>query len=63
MNIYMQGFARLLWSMADEGSLNRVGLAGLSKLSQNQVPVRALTLVVTICAVSIGLAHLGIVPK
>ncbi len=58
MNIYIQGFARLLWSMADEGYLNRIGLQPLGKLNQHQVPVRALWCVVIIAAFSALGAHL-----
>lgn len=52
INIYVQGFARLLWSLADEGKLP-VALAGRNR---HGVPGRALTLVVLICAACAVLA-------
>lgn len=48
MNVYIQGFARLIWSLADEGKLPRP-LAGRNA---NGVPARALLLVVLSCALS-----------
>ena len=53
MNIYIQGFARLLWSMADEGSLNRIGLGSLGILNSRRIPARALWFVTVICAASV----------
>jgi amino acid efflux transporter len=46
INIYLQGFARLLWSMADEGMLPKP----LAQLSARKVPANALYLVVGSCA-------------
>ncbi len=48
INIYIQGFARLIWSMADEGQLP----AYFAQLSANKVPRRALTFIVLACVVS-----------
>lgn len=53
MNIYIQGFARLIWSMAEEGSLKRIGLGSLGVLNARKVPSRALWLVSATCAVSV----------
>ncbi|WP_027855712.1 L-methionine/branched-chain amino acid transporter [Marinobacterium litorale] len=47
INIYLQGFGRLLWSLADEGKLP----ASLAVLNRHGVPARAFNLVVLICAV------------
>ena len=55
MNIYLQGFARLLWSQADEGVLP----ARLASLNGNGVPARALLVVLMVCALCSGLAHAG----
>ncbi|MEI7343258.1 L-methionine/branched-chain amino acid transporter [Pectobacterium brasiliense] len=44
VNIYTQGFARLVWSQASKGS-------ALAKLSPGQAPVNALSVVVTCCLV------------
>ncbi|MDH1265144.1 L-methionine/branched-chain amino acid transporter [Pseudomonas sp. GD03944] len=46
MNIYVQGFARLIWSLADEGKLP----ATLAQRNHHGVPARALWLVVLSCA-------------
>ncbi|MVW75099.1 L-methionine/branched-chain amino acid transporter [Pseudomonas xionganensis] len=54
MNVYMQGFARLIWSLADEGKLP----APLAQRNQHGVPVRALLLVILACALCTGLAQL-----
>lgn len=51
INIYLQGFARLIWSMAREGKLP----ASLATLSTRGAPVRALCLVLAICVASITL--------
>jgi amino acid efflux transporter len=51
INIYLQGFARLIWSMAREGKLP----ASLATLSTRGAPVRALCLVLGICVASITL--------
>ncbi len=48
MNVYIQGFARLIWSLADEGKLPRL----LAARNANGVPARALLLVVLSCALS-----------
>ncbi|ARS47901.1 transporter [Ectopseudomonas mendocina] len=47
MNVYIQGFARLIWSLADEGRLP----APLAVRNGHGVPGRALLLVVISCAV------------
>ena len=52
MNVYMQGFARLIWSLADEGKLP----ASLAQRNQHGVPARALLLVIIACALCTGLA-------
>lgn len=46
MNVYIQGFARLIWSLADEGRLP----APLAVRNRHGVPGRALLLVVASCA-------------
>lgn len=51
-NIYVQGFARLIWSLADEGKLP----VGLAQLNRHGVPGRALWLVVLSCAICATLA-------
>ena len=52
MNVYMQGFARLIWSLADEGKLP----AALARRNEHGVPARALLLVIAICALCATLA-------
>jgi amino acid efflux transporter len=52
MNVYVQGFARLIWSLADEGKLPQP----LAQRNQHGVPARALLLVVFICALCASLA-------
>ena len=52
MNVYVQGFARLIWSLADEGKLP----APLARRNRQGVPGRALLLVVLACALCAGLA-------
>ena len=52
MNVYMQGFARLIWSLADEGKLP----GSLAHRNRHGVPARALLLVVIICALCASLA-------
>lgn len=47
INIYLQGFARLLWSLADEGKLP----AALAQRNRYGVPARAFNLVVLACGV------------
>ncbi|MFG0721861.1 L-methionine/branched-chain amino acid transporter [Pseudomonas sp. GLN_6] len=54
MNVYMQGFARLIWSLADEGKLP----ATLAQRNQHGVPARALLLVILSCALCASLAQL-----
>ncbi|MBO1518399.1 L-methionine/branched-chain amino acid transporter [Oceanisphaera pacifica] len=49
LNLYVQGFSRLLWSMADEGKLP----ASLAKLNSRGVPFRALIWVVAASALSL----------
>ncbi|MBD9655143.1 MULTISPECIES: L-methionine/branched-chain amino acid transporter [unclassified Pseudomonas] len=51
MNVYIQGFSRLIWSLADEGKLPRA----LALRNANGVPARALLLVVLSCALSASL--------
>jgi amino acid efflux transporter len=52
MNVYLQGFARLIWSLADEGKLP----APLAARNSHGVPAKALLLVVAICALCAVLA-------
>ncbi|MGE6791428.1 L-methionine/branched-chain amino acid transporter [Pseudomonas guineae] len=52
MNVYMQGFARLIWSLADEGKLPN----SLAQRNHHGVPARALLLVVLACALCAVLA-------
>lgn len=52
MNVYMQGFARLIWSLADEGKLP----AALARRNRHGVPASALLLVILICALCATLA-------
>lgn len=52
MNVYVQGFARLIWSLADEGKLPQP----LARLNRHGVPGPALLLVVLICALCAALA-------
>ncbi|MCY1531582.1 L-methionine/branched-chain amino acid exporter YjeH [compost metagenome] len=52
MNVYIQGFARLIWSLADEGKLP----ASLAQRNGHGVPGRALLLVVLSCALCATLA-------
>lgn len=54
MNVYVQGFARLIWSLADEGKLP----APLARRNRHGVPGPALLLVILICALCAGLALL-----
>ncbi|HAU4914036.1 TPA: amino acid permease, partial [Aeromonas hydrophila] len=51
INIYLQGFARLIWSMAREGKLP----VSLARLTARGAPLRALSLVLAICLVCITL--------
>jgi len=46
INIYLQGFARLIWSLADEGKLP----PALAARNSHGAPARALTLVVVSCS-------------
>ncbi|UTW09014.1 L-methionine/branched-chain amino acid transporter [Pseudomonas benzenivorans] len=52
MNVYIQGFARLIWSLADEGKLP----AAMAQRNRHGVPGRALLLVVAACALCATLA-------
>ncbi|MBD9482250.1 L-methionine/branched-chain amino acid transporter [Pseudomonas sp. PDM14] len=52
MNVYVQGFARLIWSLADEGKLP----AQLATLNRHGVPGTALLMVVLGCALCTCLA-------
>ncbi|TBU94480.1 L-methionine/branched-chain amino acid transporter [Phytopseudomonas dryadis] len=52
MNVYIQGFSRLIWSLADEGKLPR----RLAVRNAQGVPGRALLLVVASCALCALLA-------
>lgn len=55
MNVYVQGFARLIWSLADEGKLP----AALARRNRRGMPGPALLLVVLACALcAIGAAVL-----
>ncbi|MDM8347499.1 L-methionine/branched-chain amino acid transporter [Pseudomonas sp. sp1636] len=54
INVYIQGFARLIWSLADEGKLP----ARLARRNHHGVPARALLLVVLGCALCASLAGL-----
>lgn len=51
INIYLQGFARLIWSMAREGKLP----APLARLTARGSPLNALSLVLGVCLLSITL--------
>lgn len=52
MNVYVQGFARLIWSLADEGKLPQP----LARRNRHGVPGPALLLVVLVCALCAALA-------
>ncbi|MBV1786851.1 L-methionine/branched-chain amino acid transporter [Marinobacterium sp. D7] len=52
VNIYLQGFARLIWSLADEGKLP----SSLAQRNGQGVPARALAVVVAGCALATILA-------
>ncbi|WPP45282.1 L-methionine/branched-chain amino acid transporter [Pseudomonas sp. AN-1] len=55
MNVYVQGFARLIWSLADEGKLP----AALARRNRHGMPGTALLLVVLACALcAVGAALL-----
>ncbi|MNE07272.1 Inner membrane protein YjeH [compost metagenome] len=55
MNVYVQGFARLIWSLADEGKLP----ASLARRNRQGMPGPALLLVVLACALcAVGAAVL-----
>lgn len=54
INVYVQGFARLIWSLADEGKLP----AALAQRNRHGAPARALLLVVLSCALCAALAAL-----
>ncbi|WP_017937291.1 L-methionine/branched-chain amino acid transporter [Zestomonas thermotolerans] len=55
MNVYIQGFSRLIWSLADEAKLP----APLAVRNRYGVPARALLLVVACCALCAALAALS----
>lgn len=55
MNLYIQGFARLIWSLADEGKLP----ARLAARNRHGQPARALHLVILACAASAVVASLA----
>ena len=52
INVYTQGFARLIWSLADEGKLP----VALARRNRHGVPASALLLVILICALCATLA-------
>jgi amino acid efflux transporter len=52
INVYTQGFARLIWSLADEGKLP----PPLARRNGHGVPASALLLVIAICALCATLA-------
>ena len=52
INIYVQGFARLIWSLAEENKLPRA----LAERNAQGMPARALLLVVVCCAICATLA-------
>lgn len=54
INVYVQGFARLIWSLADEGKLP----GRLAGRNRHGVPGPALLLVVVVCALCAALAML-----
>lgn len=59
MNVYLQGFARLIWSLADEGKLPHA----LARRNRHGVPGRALLLVVlasSLCALLAGWLQLSV---
>lgn len=58
INIYLQGFARLIWSLADERKLP----AALAVRNAQGVPARALSLVVAVCALFALLAAWQSIP-
>ena len=58
LNLYMQGFGRLLWSMADEGKLP----ASLSKLNRHGAPFAALCWVVAASVICVLAAWLFRLP-
>ncbi|MDP0589166.1 MAG: L-methionine/branched-chain amino acid transporter [Candidatus Endonucleobacter bathymodioli] len=57
INMYIQSFAKLLWSMADEGFLNFPGSRKLSLLSARKVPVTALLVVIIASTLSASISH------
>ena len=54
INVYVQGYARLLWSLADEGKLPKA----LAQRNRHGVPARALLLVIVVCLLSLLLSSL-----
>ena len=57
INLYMQGFARLTWSLADEGTLRGTSLSRLAELSDKKIPVTALWVVVLTGMISSAFTH------
>lgn len=55
INIYLQGFARLIWSMADEGKLPR----SLAQLNGQGAPFRALLVILLACGLTVTLSFVG----
>lgn len=58
INIYLQGFARLIWSLADEGKLPRP----LARLSSRGTPVRALLCILLVCVLATGVTRVWHLP-
>lgn len=58
INIYVQGFARLLWSLADEGKLP----AGLARRNRHGAPFTALAWVIGACVLCVMVAWLFRLP-
>ncbi|OXY83461.1 L-methionine/branched-chain amino acid transporter [Oceanimonas doudoroffii] len=58
LNLYVQGFGRLLWSLADEGKLP----ASLGRLNRHGAPFRALCWVVAACTLCVLAAWLFRLP-
>jgi len=58
INIYLQGFARLIWSLADEGKLPRP----LARLSTRGTPVRALLCILLVCVLATGVTRVWHLP-
>ncbi len=58
INIYLQGFARLIWSLADEGKLPRP----LARLSSRGTPVLALLCILLVCVLATGVTRVWHLP-